>query len=281
MEFGTKLTVNLPNDTKIAALQIYNAQNIYIRLGDNLPKLLNRINLSRFDYSSTLDQNSILRLTLICIFQFMESMPDTIASNATLKRLDWRYALLMPMNHPGIPSKAICNFRQGLLSSSEGLNEFGNFLEMISEIGLFDDCHSESLNPRDSLKSICQVNQFYFLQKTMKTGLGLVSSLAPDWFITQVPPHWYTRYLSSSVPLHSPSTLVNFHALADQVGRDMFLLLSSLEELNFPELVSNPDIQILNKIFQEQFLLVDEKVQLKTGVFSNCTCQSYAIEGGE
>ncbi len=281
MDFGIKLDVNIPNDTKISAHQIYNSQNVYIRIGDSLQNILHRINLPELDYSSTLDHNSILRLTLICFFQYAELLPDSLAANASLKRLDWRYALFMPVNHPGIRRKAICNFRQGLLSSSEALHEFDHFLDIISEIGLFQDWQAYSLNAREFLTVICQLNQIYSLQKAMNRGLSLISSLEPDWFITQVSPHWFTRYLSRSETFDSLTSPENFQDLAEYVGKDIYLFLSSLEKLNSSKLDTNPEFQLLNKIFHEHFFLVDEGIQWKTNDFSSCSCRAYTIKGGE
>lgn len=41
------------------------------------------------------------RLTLVCIFQFIEGLTDRQAAEAVQQRIDWKYALALQLSDPG------------------------------------------------------------------------------------------------------------------------------------------------------------------------------------
>lgn len=280
MNFGVKLELNIPTETSLAARQIYNPQNIYLRIGDYLESIADQIHLSLFDSTSILDQQSIYRLALASSFQYAELLPDSLAANASLKRLDWKYALFLPANHPGIQKKSLCNFRQGLHSSSEAINEFGQLLRILSEFGLFKNLKKHSLNPDQVISIICLINRIHKLQTAMKAGLSLISSLEPDWLAGHVSPHWFSRYKTGplfSVDFFDPADLQTY---ADQVGADMFSLISKIKEFNSPGLASRTEIQALDRLFQNQYMYDGEKICWKNHGCVNCISNDLKVEGG-
>ena len=248
MNFGDKLELKIPSETSMAAHQMYNPQNIYLRIGDCLASIADQIQFSLFDSTSILDQQSIFRLGLASSFQYAELLPDSLASNASLKRLDWKYALYLPANHPGIHKNALCNFRQGLHSSSKAIDEFGKLLQIVSEFGLFQNLKNYSLDP--------------------------------DWLAGHVSPHWFNRYKTGpliSADYFDPADLQTF---ADRIGADMFSLLSKIKEFDCPELPSRTEIQALDRLIQNQYMNDGEKLCWKNHGCVNCVRNDLKVEGG-
>lgn len=281
MNFGDKLELNIPSETSLAAHQMYNAQNNYLRIGDSLERIADQIQLSHFDSTSILDLLTIFRLALASSFQYAELLPDSLASNASLKRLDWKYALYLPANHPGIHKNALCNFRQGLHSSSKAILEFGKLLQIVSEFGLFQNLKNHSLDPDEVISIICQINRINKLQSAMKAGLSLISSLDPDWLAGHVSPHWFNRYKTGpliSVDYFDPADLQTY---ADRIGADMFSLLSAIEKLDRPELESRAEIQALERLFQNQYMNDGEKLCWKNHGCVSCVSNDLKVEGGK
>lgn len=52
-------------------------------------------------------------LSLVTIFQFLEKLPDRVAAQMTVMRLDWKYALRQPLDWAGFHYSDLCNFRKG------------------------------------------------------------------------------------------------------------------------------------------------------------------------
>jgi hypothetical protein len=280
MNFGVKLELNIPSETSLAAHQVYNPQNIYLSIGDYLQSIADQIHLSLIDSTSILDLNTIFRLALASSFQYAELLPDSLAANASLKRLDWKYALYLPVNHPGIHKNALCDFRQGLHSSSEAIHEFGKLLQILSEFGLFKNLKNYSLDPDQIISIICLINRINKLQTAMKAGLSLISSLKPDWLAGHVSPHWFNRYKTGpliSVEYFDPADLQKY---ADQIGEDLYSLLSKIKEFDCPELATRMEIQSLNRLFKNQYISDGEKIGWKNHGCVNCVCDDLKVEGG-
>ncbi|HSV85098.1 MAG TPA: hypothetical protein VLH85_00890, partial [Levilinea sp.] len=170
---------DLPIETYTAARRIFNIQNIYLRIGDHLESILAPLSLARLDPSSSLDNESIVRRALATGFQIAETLPDRYAAEATTNRMDWKYALHLPMYHPGIQAAALCGFRQNLYSSPTGLQEFGRLLHCLGEFGLFSQCSLQALNPLERLMGICNFNRLSILQQAMQAALSMVTAEAP------------------------------------------------------------------------------------------------------
>jgi len=55
------------------------------------------------------------RLALVTLFQFAEGLPDRQAAEAVRGRIDWKYALALPLSDPGFDSTVLSEFRSRLV----------------------------------------------------------------------------------------------------------------------------------------------------------------------
>ena len=54
---------------------------------------------------------SPFRLALTSVMQFCEGLSDRQAADAVRARLDWKYALALPLEDPGFDASVLCEFR--------------------------------------------------------------------------------------------------------------------------------------------------------------------------
>jgi hypothetical protein len=280
MNDKANLNFIIPHETSLVAHQIYNHNHIYLQIGDNLESILNQIDILLLDPSSQMNNEIVFRLALASAFQFAESLPDSSTSIATMKRMDWKYALFLPVNHPGISANTLCNFRQSLCSSSKALEELGKILEILGGIGLFKTAEIPCLDPKAMLSVICQTNRLFSVLEGIKSALGLVVSIAPEWVKDRVSPHWYQRYKTG--PLVTPDLfqISDFQNYANRVGSDIFALLTALREFDAPDLVTHVEIRLLKQLFQEHYLQNGEAIQWRANGCANCLCNQQTVEGG-
>src|SRR4051812_40020699 len=59
-------------------------------------------------------------LALVTIFQFLEDLPDREASRQVVVRLDWKYALHLPLGYRGFDFSCLSYFRRRLLEHEQG-----------------------------------------------------------------------------------------------------------------------------------------------------------------
>jgi hypothetical protein len=60
----------------------------------------------------------LARLYLVTIFQYVETLPDQLARETIRKRIDWKYALHVPLNYPGLGQRLFVNSGIGCCSHS-------------------------------------------------------------------------------------------------------------------------------------------------------------------
>jgi transposase len=54
-------------------------------------------------------------LAFVTIFQFLEKLSDRAAANALRVRLDWKYALHLPLNYAGFKFSVLSEFRDRVI----------------------------------------------------------------------------------------------------------------------------------------------------------------------
>ena len=185
---------DIPAETFQAARKVYHIEHVYLSIGDHLGEILTKVAIPKLDPSACLNPEMISRLALVTAFQYAERIPDELAAQATLKRMDWKYALHLPVQHPGIAAIALCQYRQNLYSSTMAMGEFSNLLESLGGLGLYAKLTIKALDPGEVIIDICNINHLYQLARTMKAALSLLISLDPDWLRVNALPQWYIRY---------------------------------------------------------------------------------------
>src|SRR6266852_4879133 len=66
------------------------------------------------------------RLALVSVMQFAERLSDRKAADAVRGRIDWKYALGLPLDDPGFDATVLCEFRARLLAGSAEQHPVGH-----------------------------------------------------------------------------------------------------------------------------------------------------------
>ncbi len=261
----------IPAETSQAARSLYNLQYIYVCVGDHLDELYSRIDVENLDSGTLLDTETSFRLALASAFQLAEALPDAMAAEATLRRMDWKYALYLPVRHPGISETALCDFRARLFSSPRAMNEFGTLLRDLNEFGLFANSAQPTLEAEMALAMICQINRLYQLQMAMKSALVLLVSEAPSWLLEHVSPYWYQRYQTGPVDRSIHSSGENLQEKTMQMGKDLQYLLAAIDEHNPSNLRDRLEIRRIAQLLKESFDTSGASIQWRLPVCASCT----------
>ncbi|TLM97431.1 hypothetical protein FDZ73_25045 [bacterium] len=259
----------IPSETSQAAHVLYNLQYIYLRIGDQLETLFTHIDVQKLDPGARMDSMSCFRLALVSAFQLAESMSDEMAAEATLRRMDWKYALYLPVHHPGISTQALCEFRQNLFSAPKALAEYGILLGELGKIGLF----SHAPQPEVALTSLCQLSRLQQLRQAMKEALTLLVLEAPEWLLANVSPHWYERYQSSDQSRAGNMSRENINKEVIKLGKDIHHLLSAIKKGDSPNLLHLAETQRIEHLFSTNFEVIGNHVRWLQPACENCACR--------
>ena len=105
----------IPDETRRVALAVFPKGNRYLRLRDEFGELFTDELFT--DLFSTRGQPAEApgRLALVTVMQFAEGLSDRQAADAVRSRIDWKYALGLPLEDPGFDASVLVEFRGRLL----------------------------------------------------------------------------------------------------------------------------------------------------------------------
>lgn len=253
----------IPVSTYQAARQVYNPSNIYLLIGDQTERILKEVELRLLDPGASQDEEMIYRLALITAFQYDEGVPDEVASDASRKRMDWKYALHLPVLYQGVPAQTLCDFRVSLLSSPRAMREFGHLLEILHLLGLFQQKTEGPIDPCPALRTVCQISRLHRLYYGIKAALSMIGSMDPDWLRQHMSSHWFSHYKTGELGVPGGKDLESMTRQALRIGKDIQFLLHALREQKQIRLLYQPEIQAISRLLEEQFLISGDHIQWK------------------
>jgi transposase len=172
-------------------------------------------------------------LAFVTTFQFLEKLSDRAAANAIRVRLDWKYALHLPLNYPGFDFSVLSEFRDRVIEHSAEARLFDSVLQQLQEMGLLK---RRGRQRTDSLAILAKVRDLTRLERLVEmVRLALRALLAADenWVRITVPPTWEDIYGQPCV--HEKLTQAERDALAERVGPDGQWLLERLQAEERPQ----------------------------------------------
>ena len=238
-------------DTSNVAHSIFNIENIYLRIGDQVEDLFADLNLADLDISGIKRADKLSLLAMVTIFQYAENLPDRLAIEALQTRMDWKYALHLSLITSGLGQLALCEFRQRMLDDTTGQPVFQLMLQRLGNLGLISSRVRSWTDTCSVLLTVCSLSRVDQLWQSMSLALEALAADHPNYLRQIAPAHWYERYQ------HSPTTSYRSPAgldeLAKAIGNDIHDLLESIPEgtdSGIPELV---EILDLRKVWDQQF----------------------------
>lgn len=190
-------------------------------------------------------------LGMVTFFQHMEKLSDHQAVEAISARIDWKYALHLPINSPLMNPFSLCIFRQKLLSQSAYQMEFQRLLDRLIEGGFIE----KQEPPLEALRVLAEVCMRTRLDQVMTGMCHTLEALAlrdPEWLRQISLPHWYRRYDVANRQTDLTQSMEQQRELADAIGADITFLLEAITQENKSELCSLNEVQELYRLWREQ-----------------------------
>jgi transposase len=210
-------------------------------------------------------------LAFVTVFQFLERLSDRAAAEAVRVRLDWKYALHLPLEYEGFDFSVLSEFRDRVLQHGAEARLFDRVLSQLVGLGLIK---RRGRQRTDSLAVLAKVRDLTRLEQLVETlRLTLHALLAEDeiWTRATVPPTWEEVYGQRCV--QEKLAEAERQALARRVGPDGQWLLERLEAEGTPaKLRDLPEVKVLATTWQQKFRLVEgELVAREPGSYDGKT----------
>lgn len=243
----------IPREVARSARAAFGSSDFYLLLGDRLAALLGELRLETLMAEEPSNGSVVPLRAMVTYFQLVEGLSDLQATEAIRSRIDWKYALHLPLNPPVPRPRSLCDYRQALLIDPVAMREFRALVRRLGSLG-----HSRGDSPlaHDNgkmLASLCAFNRLQWNYEAMHRLLEALASAWPQWLRSVALPHWYTFYRAASPPIVARARGEEALALSRSIGADALHLLGAIANSGDPALSELQEVRALQQVWRQQF----------------------------
>ena len=251
----------IPSDTASAGNALFKKGTFYRSVGDQLGDLCRDMDPSSAPGAPEA-HIPIPILFLVTVFQYLESLSDSQAAEAVLTRVDWKYALHLPLVGLGFDQKELDEYHKKLLTDPTVLNHLNGLLERVRNLYGSPSRDPKRGDTTSMLKAVHTLNRYSQMVRAMRLALEELATHHPDWLKKTVLPHWFQRYARNGTDAKVPETVEKREMLALAVGEDGFFLLDALGMDDAPhEAFDLPEVEYFRHVWNRQFERIAGKVK--------------------
>ena len=205
------------------------------------------------------------RLALVTLFQFAEGLPDRQAAEAVRGRIDWKYALALPLTDPGFDSTVLSEFRSRLVEGGAGQVLLDAVLALARERNLLSAGGRQRTDATHVLAAVRALNRLECVTETMRHALKSLAVAAPDWLRAHAEPDWAERYGHRAMDDRLAKNAARREERARTVGGDGHALLAAALDPAAPNWLRQvPAVETLRRVWVQQVYVSAEGVQWRT-----------------
>jgi transposase len=197
---------------------------------------------------------SPFRLALTTVLQFVEGVSDRQAADAVRSRIDWKFALALPLEDPGFDASVLSEFRTRLLAGQAEHRLFDTLLTLLRDQGLLKAQRRQRTDSTHVLAAVRGINRLELVRDTLQGALEQLAGEAPTWLQHHVPAAWGVRYqphFNDRLPKGDTAQ----RTFAVEIGRDGFHLLGVVfadEAMRW--LRELPAVEILRQVWVQNYV---------------------------
>jgi transposase len=256
----------LPEETARIAKKVFANNNLYLTIGDKIGYLFTDEDfMDLYGTEGPPAGVSPAFLTLVTIFQFIENIPDRQAAEQVRARIDWKYALHLPLDDPGFDFSVLSDFRQRLVSHEAGPRVFKRVLERLVGLGLLSKGGKQRTDATYVLSAVRDLSRLELVAETMRLALEALAEQDPVWLRSIAPSHWYERYNRILTTFRLPRGKQKQAELAFEIGADGFYLLEIVQSGQTPAgIIQLPELELLHQVWEQQFEQAEGQIRWHT-----------------
>lgn len=259
MSFKPQPPRPMPEDLAVIGAKVLAADSPYRLIGDQLYAHYDEADFADLYSAEGKPAISPVILSFVTAFQYMENLPDRAAAEGLRVRIDWKYALHLPLDYPGFDYSVLSEFRDRLMEHGAETRVLEQLLQQLQALGLIKRRGRQRSDSMAVLSKVRELTRLERVVETLRLALRAVLKHDPDWMQACVPPSWEARYGERCVAevLREDERT----SLAAEVGQDGQWLLERLHaESTPPGLRQLAEVQILATVWEQQFEVVAGQV---------------------
>lgn len=244
----------IPTETAQAAGTAFGRANLLLAIADQSQRLFSDLNVGHYLESPETAMRCFFRPALTTVFQFIEELPDRRAAEAIRTRIDWKYALRLPLNHPGLDHASLCEFRRRLLLDIESRQGFQEMLDRLTASGLLGSKNVSPWRAGHVQATVCTLSRLELVILRIYQALDLLATYKPECLREFTLLSWYGRY-SRKLTRPLSSSPQEQAKLVKELGSDISVLLETVAQGGLNDHTLSPEIQSLQQVWSQNFEL--------------------------
>lgn len=206
------------------------------------------------------------RLALVTVLQAIEGLTDRQAAAYMRTRVDWLYALALPLDDPGFDYSILTDFRQRLLAAQAQDLILEPILQLCRERGWLKAQGKQRTDATAVLARVRALSSLESVGEGMRAALNALAEQDPDWLSAHLNPEWFERYVHRFELARFPKAETQRQLLRQQVGQDVAQLLSSLDQPQTPQAVREvAEVALLRQLFAQHYEQQGAQVHWRDG----------------
>jgi transposase len=252
MSLQWQLSRDIPADTAAVGRVILSQDNAYRQIGDRFDQLLPQESVFTPMYANTgRGAISPLLLALVTVFQMLEKVPDRVAAEMVRTRIDWKYALHLPLLYKGFHFTDLYAFRVRLLEHGQERLVFDQILARLKALGLIKPRGKMRTDSTHILAVVQRLTQLELVTESLRVALCAALEVAPVWCKQALPATFEEAYNQRQWQYGLSDSQVKSRLA--QAGRDGFWFLAQIDQ-SAPEVVRQlPEVETLRTVLRQQF----------------------------
>lgn len=200
------------------------------------------------------------RLALITVLQMGENLTDRGAAERIRFGLDWKYALSLEIDDPGIDHSVLSEFRTRVTEHDLEEKVLDQLLAALAERGLLGAGGKARTDSTHVIAAVRNLNRLELAGESVRATLEALAVAAPDWLAATIDvPDWAGRYTARVDSWRLPTSETKRTELALAYARDGYALIEAVYAPGTPEWIRQiTAVQVLRVVLLQNYLIVTD-----------------------
>jgi len=244
-------SVEIPQGTEELGQRLLAEDNVYRLVGDEVNQALSVDEFYRMYSVSGRGAVHPLLLTLVTVFQFLENIPDRVAAEWAVLRLDWKYALHVPLDYQGFHHSTLSNFRKRVIAHGQERWVFEQVLEWVQGHGFLKKHSKQRTDSTHVVGCVARLSRLELTWETIRAVLNALQKKCNQWYEQQIPAVFDATYRERQSAWRLSAEEVK--AETKQAGTDGYWLLDLLTERGPIVARSLSEVALLEQVLSQQY----------------------------
>jgi len=252
MSLQRPLRRDVPADTASLGQRLLREDNVYRQIGEHFNELFPDETVFEPMYAETgRGAISPLLLSLVTVFQMLERVADRYAAELVITRIDWKYALHLPLEYSGFHFTDLYAFRLRLLEHGAERVVFEQILVRLKALGLIRDRGKMRTDSTHILGVLHRLSQLELITECVRVAVQAALVAAPRWCERELPQAFQEAYAQRQWEYGLSDAQVK--AKCATAAKDGFWFLHVVDSASPKVVYKLAEVATLRTVLKQQF----------------------------